>query len=145
MLIIILMSPLLGIYFLTIIPLNKKILQRNIAVTFSFISFLFSINFWLFFPEGGMISFEFILNQFILSQFIGLLYIELKIKLIVTPFTIVLIVLVTYLIFSCIFFISYEIKVNLSEVLVMFLCLNFLIVCIVSFTSYSLCYFIIYI
>jgi NADH:ubiquinone oxidoreductase subunit 4 (subunit M) len=142
MLIIILVSILLGIYFLTIIPPNKKMLQRHIAVISSFISFLFSIHFWFFSPEET-IFFEF--ASYYPFIMMGAIYIKFRIILAITPFFIIVIILITFLNFACIFYLSYDIKVNLSEILMIFLYLDLLMVSVVLSSNCSLHYFMIYI
>lgn len=121
LLVCILILPLIGVLFLSVIPSSNLVLLRIVALNISCLTFIFSLFLWVFFNKS-VGTFQFV------SKFLWIPILNLNFVLGVDGISLFFILLTTLLIPLCLLVSWKSIKINLKEFLIAFLVMEFFLI-----------------
>lgn len=121
LLVCILILPLIGVLFLSVIPSSNLVLLRVVALNISCLTFIFSLFLWVFFNKS-VGTFQFV------SKFLWIPILNLNFVLGVDGISLFFILLTTLLIPLCLLVSWKSIKINLKEFLIAFLVMEFFLI-----------------
>ena len=121
LLVCILILPLIGVLFLSVIPSSNLVLLRAVALNISCLTFIFSLFLWVFFNKS-VGTFQFV------SKFLWIPILNLNFVLGVDGISLFFILLTTLLIPLCLLISWKSIKINLKEFLIAFLVMEFFLI-----------------
>nr|YP_010027352.1 NADH dehydrogenase subunit 4 [Sarcopeltis skottsbergii]QOS04473.1 NADH dehydrogenase subunit 4 [Sarcopeltis skottsbergii] len=127
------LTPLIGVFFLLMIPSSKEKFCRNFALWISCLTFLFSLLLWIQFNSGT--SFFQFSTTFLWFPFFNVYY-----TLGIDGISLFFILLTTLLIISCILTSWSSIQMNVKDYLICFLILEFLLIQVFSVLDLLLFY-----
>ena len=118
---IILISPLIGVFFLLITPNWNKNLLKNIALLTSSITFILSLFLWLLFDKSTG-NFQFV------NQLLWIPNLNLNFTVGIDGISLFFVILTTLLIFLCLLTSWNSVHINLKEYLISFLVMEFFLI-----------------
>jgi proton-translocating NADH-quinone oxidoreductase chain M len=121
LLVCILILPLIGVFFLLIIPSSNLVLLRLVALNVSCFTFILSLILWIFFNKS-MGTFQFV------SKFLWIPTLNLNFVLGIDGISIFFVLLTTLLIPLCLLVSWKSVKINLKEFLIAFLVMEFFLI-----------------
>jgi len=121
LLVCVLILPLIGVFFLLIIPSSNLVLLRLVALNVSCFTFILSLVLWIFFNKS-MGTFQFV------SKFLWVPTLNLNFVLGIDGISLFFVLLTTLLIPLCLLVSWKSVKVNLKEFLVAFLVMEFFLI-----------------
>ena len=121
LLVCVLILPLIGVFFLLIIPSSNLVLLRLVALNVSCFTFVLSLVLWIFFNKS-MGTFQFV------SKFLWVPTLNLNFVLGIDGISLFFVLLTTLLIPLCLLVSWKSVKVNLKEFLVAFLVMEFFLI-----------------
>ena len=121
LLVCILILPLIGVFFLLIIPSSNLVLLRLVALNVSCFTFVLSLILWVFFNKS-MGTFQFV------SKFLWIPTLNLNFVLGIDGISLFFVLLTTLLIPLCLLVSWKSVKTNLKEFLIAFLVMEFFLI-----------------
>ena len=121
LLVCVLILPLIGVFFLLIIPSSNLVLLRLVALNVSCFTFVLSLVLWIFFNKS-MGTFQFV------SKFLWVPTLNLNFVLGIDGISLFFVLLTTLLIPLCLLVSWKSVKVNLKEFLIAFLVMEFFLI-----------------
>ena len=125
LLLLILILPLIGIFFLLPISSYNHFLLKNVTLNVSCFLFVISLFLWVFFNKS-MGSFQFV------SKLLWIPFLNFNLTLGVDGISLFFILLTTLLIFLCVLVSWNSVKINLKEFLIAFLAIEFFLIGVFS-------------
>lgn len=125
LLIFILISPLVGTFFLLCVPASNYSLLKSIALNISCFSYVISLFLWVFFNKS-IGSFQFV------SKLLWIPFLNLNFSIGIDGISLFFILLTTLLIFLCILISWTSVKIYVKEFLIAFLVMEFFLIGVFS-------------
>lgn len=133
LLIIVLVLPLIGTFFLLFVPSSNHSLLKSIALNVSCLLYVASLFLWVFFNKS-IGSFQFV------SKLLWIPFLNFNFSLGVDGISLFFILLTTLLIFLCILISWTSVKLNIKEFLIAFLVMEFFLIGVFSILDLLLFY-----
>ena len=133
LLIFVLILPLIGTFFLLLVPSRNSVLLKSIALNVSCLLYVASLFLWVFFNKS-IGSFQFV------SKLLWIPFLNFNFSLGIDGISLFFILLTTLLIFLCILISWTSVKLNIKEFLIAFLVMEFFLIGVFSVLDLLLFY-----
>ena len=133
LLVLIMVLPLIGTFFLLLVPASNHLLLKSITLNVSCLSYVISLFLWVFFNKS-IGSFQFV------DQLLWIPFLNLNFSVGIDGISLFFILLTTLLIFLCILISWTSVITNIKEFLIAFLVMEFFLIGVFSILDLLLFY-----